>query len=518
MTFIFNSGVTLATTLCLLAIFAGPNSATAMDPQFELDPAAIAVSGKPSKPAKKSEKRTNNPSAAEKLNPVAAQRVEEIYTVKSGDSLIKILMRVYRLEFDEASHFVKEISRENKIDNADQIKIGQKIAIPAMLRRADGSKNLTRSKQGVSRGSGAAETPGHSLKLESPIPMLSEQETVDRVRETWDRIVPAKPDLPKLKPLVLQTPTFTLTLDAERYPTFAAMDGGLILLDQGGAIPPLIKSLINEKDPTVRIVSDSQSGTKTFMSSLLKAGGFHSVEENSSMDFGTDPKLSFRSDFRIEKSPESRINKDLVLVNSGLGATPPVLSEFLKKEGFSLYEPFATLKKYAVNNSRTIHQITAKNQADIVDAILKAFSVSPDLDRRLDVYGADNNGISLSVKAERYFERGGQRFVITSFNGDPVNYTLFRILETKGFQVVILEAQDDFRKVSEKILASAKIKGGFAKHDLLLNSAANYSLQMSGFNLDDADLPGGGMFLTNIEMDGLISELLTENGYSIKSR
>ena len=57
-------------------------------------------------------------------------------------------------------------------------------------------------------------------------------------------------------------------------------------------------------------------------------------------------------------------------------------------------------------------------------------------------------------KAERYFERGGQRYVVTSFDGDPVNYTLFRILETKGYNVVILEAQDDFRKISEKLIAT----------------------------------------------------------------
>ena len=136
----------------------------------------------------------------------------------------------------------------------------------------------------------------------------------------------------------------------------------------------------------------------------------------------------------------------------------------------------------------------------------------------MDVFATDNNGISLAVKAERYFERGGRRFVITSFDGDPVNYTLFRILETKGFQVVILEAQDDFRKILEKILHRMKIKGTFAKNNLLQNSTANYSLQMSGFNLDDAGLPGGGIFLTNLGMDRIIRELLTENGYSIYSR
>jgi hypothetical protein len=63
-----------------------------------------------------------------------------------------------------------------------------------------------------------------------------------------------------------------------------------------------------------------------------------------------------------------------------------------------------------------------------------------------------------------------------------------------------------------------KIKGTYAKHNLLQDSTANYSLQMTGFKLDDDGFPGGGLFLTNIDMDRIIRELLTENGYSIISK
>jgi len=154
----------------------------------------------------------------------------------------------------------------------------------------------------------------------------------------------------------------------------------------------------------------------------------------------------------------------------------------------------------------------------MIDAILSAFSVSSERDRRVDIFEADNNGISLSVKAERYFVRGGQRYVVTSFDGDPINYTLFRILETKGYNVVILEAQDDFRKISEKIFSRMKIKGAFAQHSLLQDKLAGYSLQMSGYKLDDALLPGGGIFLTNRSMDRIVRDLLIENGFDLNSR
>ena len=80
-------------------------------------------------------------------------------------------------------------------------------------------------------------------------------------------------------------------------------------------------------------------------------------------------------------------------MNSGRTSLPPVIGEFLKKEGFSLYEPFASLKPFAQRDSRTLHYISANKQPETIDAILSAFSVSPERDRRVDVFAADNNGI-----------------------------------------------------------------------------------------------------------------------------
>lgn len=376
-----------------------------------------------------------------------------------------------------------------------------------------GVKLLKTARPDIPKGSSA---PEQSFNLESPLQTISEQEIVAKTYDSWNRIVPAN-NLQQ-KPLTLETSTFSLTLDPQRYPTFARMDGGRIILDQNGSIPPLVKSLIEDKDASLRIVSETPADTRRFMASLLEAAGFYSVEENFSMEFGIDPKLSIHSDFKVEKTAESLIKQDVVLVNSGRTSLPPSLGEFLKKEGFAMYEPFTSLKSFAQRDTRPIHNISAKNQPDMIDSILAAFSLSPERDRRLDVFASDNNGITLSVKADRYFERGGQRYVVTNFDGDPINYTLFRILETKGYKVVILEPKDDFKKISEKLISRMKIKGIFAHHDILKDTSAGYSLNMSGFKLDDAMLPGGGIFLTDRAMDRIVRDLITENGFTITNR
>jgi LysM repeat protein len=493
---------------CLSLLIVASGAGAAMDPRFELDPQLVVATNKSEKTKKTSVKHPsrNKQSSLHSKN--------GSYTVKAGDHLFKILMRDYGLSNNEAESFIEEIKRENNIYDIKRLKIGQKITIPPVRRRSDGTLQLLQAS--TSTNSGLSSAPGQSFKLESPVAALSELEVVTKSHDMWNHIVPSPKE--SQKPLAIQTATFSLTLDPLRYPTYARMDGGRILLDQNGTIPPLVKSLIEDKDSSVRIVTDPPAGTKRFMASLLDAAGFYSVEENFNMEFGTDPKLVVQADFKVEKTAESLMKQDVVLVNSGRTFVPPVIGEFLRKEGFSLYEPFASLKPFPQHDSRSINYVAAKSQPETIDSILSAFAVSPVRDRSVDVFAADNNGISLSVKAERYFERGGQKYVVTSFDGDPMNYTLFRILETKGYNVVILEPKDDFRKISEKLITRMKIKGNFAQHNLVQDGSAGYSLIMSGFKLDDALLPGGGIFLTDRSMDRVIRDLFTENGFTLNNR
>ena len=480
-----------------------------MDPRFKLDSGELA-GVKSVAPAQKVAKKRRTQKPAEQSAKGA------VYTVKPGDHIYKILRRDYGLTTSEASLFMEKIRLANNFSDIELIKSGRKIVIPPVRRKSDGTLILPPSSSISRMNPGSEAVTNQTFKLESPVAAISEQEAVAGVNSIWNRLIPSA----KLqqKPLTLQTPSFSFTLEPDRYPMFSRMDGGRIVLDQDGSIPSLVKALIETKDPSVRIVSDEISGTNRLMASLLKEAGFYSVEENFSMDFGVDPKLTVQFDFKVEKTADSVVKEGVDLVNSGRVSLTPTLGEFLKKEGFSLHEPFATLKPPVQQDSRTIHSVSSKRQTDVIDSILSAFSVSPERNRLVDVFSAEKNGFSLSVKTELYFERGGQRYVVTNFDGDPVNYTLFRILETKGYSVVILDASDDFRKISEKLISRMKIKGSYAKHDLLKNGAAGYSLQMSGFKLDDALLPGGGIFLTDRTVDRTFKDLFIENGFNIRTR
>lgn len=498
---------TLAAALMLWSVTAQG----VMDRRFELAPTLLTEAKKVVKPRMALSKPSKEPRGNKAT--VGPQQ-GAVYTVKRGDNLFKIMMRNYGLSNDEAEAFIEEVRLENNILDIKRLKVGQKIVVPPVRRDPDGTLKFRHAAQSSPIPNADYVVPRQLFSLEAPTIDASAGESLKRVRDVWQQIVPSGVD--EKVPVTLQTPSFSLTLDPVRFPVYARMDGGRIVLDQDGAIPPLVKSLIEEKDASVHIIAGPPLQPKRFMATLLAEGGFFSVEENFTMEFGADPKLTVKSDFKVEKTADSLLKQDVTLVSSGRAFLPLSLNRFLKQEGFSLYEPFASRSSIAGGDSRTVHFISGRNQPELLDALLSAVSVIPERGHRVDVFGGGNGGISLAVKADRYFERGGEKYIVTSFDGDPVNHSLFRILEARGYTVIVLDAHDDFRRLSEKIFSQLKIKGTYALHDIFQNSSAEYSVQMSGFKLDDPQLPGGGIFLTDRTMSPIFKDLFAEHGLIVK--
>jgi hypothetical protein len=127
--------------------------------------------------------------------------------------------------------------------------------------------------------------------------------TLDVVKQFWPAMVPAKES--DYKPLEVSGTTYALSLDAARYPTLPAMDGGRIVVDPAGTLPSLVKTLLTEQGENMRVVSENPANRRRFFSALFKAARFYSVEEDFAVSFGSDPKLTVSADYKVEKAADS---------------------------------------------------------------------------------------------------------------------------------------------------------------------------------------------------------------------
>ncbi|NMC74526.1 MAG: hypothetical protein GYA56_09265 [Geobacteraceae bacterium] len=334
----------------------------------------------------------------------------------------------------------------------------------------------------------------------------------------WSRIMAGEET--RRTPLRVEGGNFSLSLDPERYPLLPAADGGKILIDAEGALPPYVKEILREKEPDLRIVAEAPGNVRRFFSALLGAARFYSVEEDFTVQLGTDPKVTVTSDFKIEKNQESLMNNDIFLVNVSRdrGGVPPSLAARLEREGFHVIELFPDSRTATPAARHVLYSITSENQQGIVDAILAAFSFTPLRDRNIQLDDGSMSGVSLSVRADRILEADGKTVLLSFSDADPVQYTLFRLLQLKGYRVVTIHPADDFRKIAEKVLSALNISASFGMHHLGGLPETPVDVQMSGFLARTRDGSGGNTLLTNVGIDSLIREMAGFKGYSVIDR
>ncbi|GFO54558.1 peptidoglycan-binding protein LysM [Geomonas sp. Red276] len=534
--------------LATLFVAGLPLSARALDAKFEIAPqqltrkaptapAPAGPSHPPASPAAASPAGTSHAPGKHE-----ASRETVRYTVKPGDQLYRLLAREYGITGDRADRLVREIRQMNHLSNVRGLQVGSTILLPGGLtgshRRtavrhdpshASHASHASRSKT-VARREGAAtypeETPsvagvpnvaGGATAPGAPLLPLRLSQALPDAREVWGRLVTA-PAAPNDRYGYLSS-TFSLSLDPDRYPLLPAQDGGSILVDANGTLPPLVKSLITEKNPKLRVVTEDPDNTRRFYRSLLDASHFYSFEEDFQVYLGADPKITVRADFKIEKTPDSLAKQDITLLNvdSNRPAVPEGLVKMLAGSGFNLVEANRYHAEGKQGEPKVLYQVSEREPTALCDAVLDALSIRPQGDLNLDLYAGDNLGIRLEVPVDRYFEIRGQRYVVALFRDDPVMYTLVRLLETKGYKVIVLQKGDDLAQVADRMLSRMQIPARYREQDLWSLRDVGYGVKLAGTMVREGQ-NGRTVFITDKKVDPLVQELAEANGYRMQAK
>lgn len=488
--------------MLVVCILLTASSAWGMDPRFELDPKALdkKVPSSASPAARPSEKARHVPVQG------------TAYTIKPGDNLFKILMREYGLSNDEAEKLIPRFRDINHLGSGKNLQVGKTIQMPS-LTKLRGETEVGERRGGKRKLLVRNDQPAASFHLDNG---AREERGIrmEAVRKVWDSLLPAPPVASE--PVDIRSDSYSLSLDPGRYPVFPAADGGKIVVDREGKIPPLVKSLIMSQDPKTRVIHENPANRRRFFSSLLAAAKFYSVEEDFRMDFGVDPKVTVLADYKIEKNADSLMRNDIVLlnVNDARRGLPPVLTGFLESKGFHAIDTYPVYREGRHGEQHRVFQVTARDPQTMADSLMKFLAVPYKVDHSVNLLGGNAGGISLMVRTDRYFERGGTPYVVSFFDGDPVQYTLMRLLEGGGYRVILLDARDDFRKVAEKFLTRLRLPGSFAMHNLWSQADSSYGIQMSGVMLQDGKSEGR-VFLTDREIDPLVKDLLEYNDFRV---
>lgn len=498
--------MTIILSLLTLSLFTCVVTVHAIDPRFTLDPGILQknLSNKEAPSAQLRKKEAPRPRSG-----------ETVYTVKQGDNLLKILVHDMGIGRKRAKILIPEIKRRNRIEGNAKLEAGAKIIIP--LQEKTG-KLYTKNAHYIDKK--RLMPPGREIvahRLSLRVAQESTRDVIKGARIVWDKLLPAKQS--DSTTYSINGKSFSLDLDPAKFPVFATVTGDKIIVDMGGNMSSIVKSLIEQHDSHAKLISYNLGDKTGFYSDLLNAAGFYSVEKNFSVSFGTDPKLTVNSDFKVENDPDSLLQHDIFLINTarGKGGFPNVLDEFMAQQGFKVINvspPHISDEKG--RNGDAINVITEKEPNVMMERLLKALKLSFEKNRMIDLYNMGEAGIGLRIKADYYFERYGKKYVVSVFKGDPEEYTLLRLLDSLNYHVLILDPKEDFRSITSKMIAKLDLSGKYAMYDLLPVQDVPYGIQMSGIMID-APKRAGKIFLAETRPDPVITELLKINGYIIRN-
>ncbi|RNC72300.1 MAG: peptidoglycan-binding protein [Desulfuromonadales bacterium] len=540
----------LLTIIALAISMPMAGNALAAPASFELDVKDLETAKPPAKPRRQPARTQRRDAVTHKETPQAepsGEGIEKVtrYTVKPGDFLFKILIRDFGLSNAQAEAMIPGIQKLNKLPSATRLEVGQTILIP-LARRSSGVMATAKAAPGSDANRPAeepapkvapsppAEVPQTSVAqpVSKPLPRTPAEETVATtapkppVAEEPQRSVPPPRPVPVAAELSFSTALLRLweelipgqagvepltlngkVLDPVNYPVLLAADGGKILIDLRGTLTPQTRNQLTQKFPDLRIVSRGEDRVKSFISSLVKMAEFARADENVSVDFGADPKLTVRADFKIARVPTTQRGPETVLLflDDNGPCLPPHLRNYLTNKGYQVAEFCSATSSTFAEPGYDLRAIPSSSPCDMTISLLDALSIK--LDRNRIVSGAMGSGTEnrFSIRVEGYFEAGGKRFILNCSENDSYNYTLFRLLQLQGYGLVEPRDTDDFAAVTDRLLTELTYPHTFGRHEL---DYGKYRIGVTGFKVTRRDTSSGRLLITSRPSDPVFAHLL----------
>lgn len=154
--------------------------------------------------------------------------------------------------------------------------------------------------------------------------------------------------------------------------------------------------------------------------------------------------------------------------------------------------PVVAVSTAPVSNT-WICSVPEKEPAKVVDDVLNALSLR--WSRNRIIHSAEGAPNAFSIRVDRYFEKGGVRYIVSIGENDPYSYTLLRLLESAGYRVLMINKGDDFKAISEKLLRLVGVTPDFGKH--LIQGGK----EKTGFLVQQDDPDGRRVLITSEPAD-----------------
>ena len=400
----------------------------------------------------------------------------EYYTVRSGDSLIRVINDKYSVPGDDLyNEYLGQLKKLNpEIKNLNKIYPGQKVRLPIYSPK-------------IARGV-IEEKPTESKPNDDSLRIINKEKgehlkkIFELIGEEW--IEQGKHYIP------LKT-RGQIDLNTETYPIINLRNGYKVIVDLSGTLPDKMVDLLKSNWDSYNIVhiteKDDLMDAVEKVISACRYDRVYTRDESLVLEEGF--KLELTADWIIKLLPDpSTIDENIIclfLTGENSMAFPSPLKKFLMGHGIKIVEyPEPFKNKDTILEPDIVTLDDSRNNT--IEKILELFDQKYSSSLDIPIYKGEDADFNLVVKADYFFNRNGKDCIIDLKGiGDDIS----GMLKEHSFSVLSLSGEHDLYVLTEKILGFLGI--GFDKKEhtfyaLSGSSRGNAKLVIPGILVDDA--------------------------------
>ncbi|MFC1495425.1 LysM peptidoglycan-binding domain-containing protein [Thermodesulfobacteriota bacterium] len=375
----------------------------------------------------------------------------EYYTVRQGDSLVKVINDKYDVPRKTLyTDYLEQLKKLNPhIEDIDTIYPGQRVRLPIYspkiirapikkVQKTDSPTDIQEKKRLTEIGKELSELFG-----------LLGEEWVQQGKH----FIPLKTG-------------GQIDLNTESYPMISLRNGIKVIVDLHDALPERMSDLIISNWDNYRIVHLKDRDTlNTALDKIFPECGYNKIySREEGLVLEKDLKIEIMADWIIKLSPDLSPEKQnyvcINLINTESESLPPSLDSFLKELGIKMIDYPPDLVKGVISQKKAEQINTAGNRNIIIEKLLEIEGQTYSTGVDIPMYQGEGSDFNLVVKADYSFTRNKRDCVI----------------DLKGLGTEIINLLNDHKFTVLQLSEEASIKGFATK-----------TLSFLGLGYDDKD-------------------------------
>jgi hypothetical protein len=427
----------------------------------------------------------------------------ENYTIRRGDTLVKVIRSRYQISDEELYREYLELVRglNPSIEDLDAVSPGQVVRLPIwtpQLVRAPIAPKASLKPEGIAQ---KARRTALAYQLGQIFTHMGEEWL-----HTGHHFIPLKSG-------------GHIDLKADSFPIINLFNGYKVIVDMHGAMPEKMSTVIASSWQNYAIVHlDKDDNLRTAVDKILPACHYSKIYKlGEPIDLRGDIPFRIAGDWIIKPTTEpSGENEKMImitLVDEQTSRTPRAIQDFLRTQGIKAidYPPAEDAVEPSVDKLEVLQ--AGNDISSLIETILNLTGQPFSRGVEIPIYKSGKANFNLVMKADFLLKVKGSNCIIDLKGLEPDIATL---LEEHQFKVLLLAGDKDPSSIVSKTLDLLGVQFDSKPHDFMAakrDQQKNVRLTIPGivFQADS----GKNIFATPLEIPDDIALFLSQRGYDI---